>query len=495
MRRFGAAQNGKALPQPVANGVVVFLDSANDNAAVQVKTAQGDFSVSLRDIPWGAFKAELDGHVIVDRVPGYQQITNSPAEQDYPSAAVARDGSVWIAYIEFRHSPDYVKVRLPLQQAPANFDRYSEKPGGDQVFARKYSNGAWGPLIPVSEPGGDMWRPSIAIDGSDRPWVFWSANQSTTGIANYDVYARVIQNGAPGKTVQLTTEAGSDVNPAATTDSNGRVWVAWQGWRNGRAAILAATQEGDGFGKTAVVASSNANEWDPAIAADRTGRVSVAWDSYRNGNYDVYLRTATAPGKWGPEMPAAASTRYEAYPSIAYDPSGRLWIAYEEGAEGWGKDFGAYETTGIALYQGRAVRLRGLEPDGRWVAASVGPGTVMTGVAGRASGSHRGKQNDTDNVASSLIPKTPRPASPIKAPAMSSRPRTLRLACSPMLPAASISPIAARTRPSGCPSAPSGASTWSRSTARRGLRPSFFPIPTTCWTIGRRSHPPARASL
>ena len=33
---------------------------------------------------------------------------------------------------------------------------------------------------------------------------------------------------------------------------------------------------------------------------------------------------------------------YEAYPSIAYDPSGRLWIAYEEGGRGWGKDFGAY---------------------------------------------------------------------------------------------------------------------------------------------------------
>ena len=175
-----------------------FSTRPSDNAAVNVKTASGDFRVSLRDIPWGAFKAELDGKVLVDRVPGYQQITNSPEEQDYPSAAVAKDGSVWISYLEFKHAPDYVKVRLALQDAPANFDRYSEKPGGDQVFARKYSNGAWGAPIAISEAGGDMWRPSIAVDGSDRPWVFWSSNKSTTGVANYDVYARPVRNGAPG---------------------------------------------------------------------------------------------------------------------------------------------------------------------------------------------------------------------------------------------------------------------------------------------------------
>ena len=382
MRTFGGAQQRVAAANPVANGVIVFLDSANDSAAVNVKTVSGNFRVSLRDIPWGAFKAELNGHVLVDRVPGYQQITDSPDEQDYPSAAVAKDGSVWIAYLEFKHSPDYVKVRLPLDSPPANFDRYAEKPGGDQVFARKYSSGSWGPPIAISEPGGDMWRPAIAVDGADRPWVFWSANKSTSGTANYDVYARAVRNGAAGLTVQLSSEAGSDVDAAATTDSNGRVWVAWQGWRNGRATIFSATQDGDGFGKPAVVASSNGNEWNPAIAADRNGRVSVAWDSYRNGNYDVYVRTATGPGSWGKEIPAAASARYEAYPSIAYDPSGRLWVAYEEGAEGWGKDFGAYETTGISLYQGRAVRLRGLEPDGKWVSAAVDPGTVLSGVAG-----------------------------------------------------------------------------------------------------------------
>ncbi len=149
------------------------------------------------------------------------------------------------------------------------------------------------------------------------------------------------------------------------TDSNGKVWLAWQGWRDGRAAIFTAHQDGKGFTSPEKISTSAKNEWNPAIAADKAGRVAVAWDSYRNGNYDVYERTWS--NSWEAEVPIAASARYEAYPSIAFDPKGRLWVAYEEGGEGWGQDFGAYSSPGIALDKGRAIRLRALEPDGRLV--------------------------------------------------------------------------------------------------------------------------------
>src|SRR5712692_7522720 len=95
------------------------------------------------------------------------------------------------------------------------------------------------------------------------------------------------------------------------------------------------------------------------------------------------MRTAAANGAWGAESAVAATPRYEAYPSIAYDPSGRLWVAYEEGGERWGKDFGAYDTNGIALYQGRAVRLIGFEKDGRVVEPSADVAAVLPGLPNR----------------------------------------------------------------------------------------------------------------
>jgi hypothetical protein len=354
-----------------ANGVVVLLSGETEESSLDVQTPRGAFTVRLNEIPYGKKKPGLNGKAVAERVPPYWRISDSKDEQDYPAAAADSTGAVWLAYLEFKHHPDHDNIR----NVPEKFDNMTAKTGGDQILLRKFSGGAWGEPIAITPPGGDLYRPAIAIDGKGRPWVFWSANENS----NFDLWARVVDGGKPGATVRLSTAPGSDIDPAAATDSSGRVWVAWQGWRNGKASIFAAVQNGDWFSKAATVASSAGNEWNPSIAADSTGRVSVAWDSYRNGNYDVFVRTATGPTAWGKEMPVAASASYEAYPSIAYDPAGTLWVAYEEGGERWGKDFGADESSGLALYAGRAIRLRGLTKDGGVVETSADPGTVLPG--------------------------------------------------------------------------------------------------------------------
>ncbi len=109
--------------------------------------------------------------------------------------------------------------------------------------------------------------------------------------------------------------------------------------------------------------------------------MSVAWDSYRNGSYDIYARTATAPGQWGNEIPVAATPLYEAYPSIAYDAVGRLWIAYEVGPDHWGKDFGAHRSTGVPVYESRGVRLVGLDRSGNLLRPAADPGSALQGLA------------------------------------------------------------------------------------------------------------------
>jgi hypothetical protein len=369
------ARNFGASTQFVPNGVIVWLEDETEATELDIKTAQGNFRLRLSDIPYGKGRKYLDNRVFADRIPPSWQITNSPDEQDYPAVAADRDGNLWLAYIEFRHNPDHDRIRHLYFERPANFDDMKAAPGGDQVLLRKFSANRWGPPIAITPPGGDLYRPSIAVDGSGRPWVFWSENRK----GNFDVWARAIDSGKPGRTVQISREPGSDIDPAAATDAKGRVWVAWQGWRNGKASVFAATQEGDRFSAPAVVSSSSGNEWDPAIAADREGHVAVAWDSYRNGNYDIYCRTATAPGAWGKEIAVADSPRYEAYPSIAYAPDGKLWIAYEEGSERWGKDYGAHDTSGYALYAGRAVRLVAIDRAGQRVTTRDDAGDVLPG--------------------------------------------------------------------------------------------------------------------
>ena len=375
VRLFGGAA---ALTPPfVGNGVVIWLADERDNADLAVKTAQGEFTVRLSEIPYGRMQHYLNGRVMADRLPPVSRITSTADEQDYPAAATDKNGNVWLAYLEFKHHPRHDELRANLKAAPKDFSAYKEPPGGDQILLRKYAGGAWGEPVAISKTGGDVYRPAVAADGSGRVWVFWPGIEN----GNYQMWAAVVENGKAGVPMKLTGEAGANIDPVAATDSSGKVWVAWQGWRKGRAAIYAATQQGNTMSKPAIVSASAGNEWNPAIAADGSGNVAVAWDSYRNGNYDVLLKTARAPGGWGKETLVAGSAKYEAYASLAYDPGGRLWVAYEEGGERWGKDFGAYETTGLAVYQGRAVKLVGFEKSGQMFQPATDPSGFLHGAA------------------------------------------------------------------------------------------------------------------
>jgi hypothetical protein len=358
--RFIGSSGGSGAPI-VPNGFILTVERVTESSEFSFTTAQGDFKFRASDLAYGKGIYRLGEKVYIDRVPAANRLTNTAEEEDYPSIARDKNGDAWLAYVEFHHSPDHVKLAAPLHEAPKDFTPLKQPVGGDQIWLEKYSGGAWQPPIAVTKAGKDQYRTAVAVDGSGRPWVFWSENRG----GNFDIFTSPVDQSGPQSEIRISKESGSDIDPVAVTDSNGKVWVAWQGWRDGRAAIFTAHQDSNGFTQPEKISNSDKNEWDPAIAADKAGRVAVAWDSYRSGNYDVYARTWS--NSWAAEVPIAASARYEAYPSIAFDPKGRLWVAYEEGGAGWGQDFGSYSSPGIALYKGRAIRLRALEPDGRLV--------------------------------------------------------------------------------------------------------------------------------
>jgi len=377
---------------PLANGLIITATAVGDSSEFSFSTAQGAFSFRASEVPYGKGIYKLGQRVYVDRVPVTAGLTHTPEEEDYPSLAASKNGDIWLAYVQFHHSPDADQIRANPPEAPKDFKLYAEPTGGDQIWARKYSGGSWGENVAVTPAGRDCYKTAVAVDGNGRAWVIWSENHK----GNFDIFARAVEDSGAKEQVQISKEAGSDIDPVTTTDAGGRVWIAWQGWRNGVAAIYTTHQEGKGFSTPVKISISKQDEWDPVIAADKSGRVAVAWDSYRNGNYDVYARTFSA-NAWGEEIAIAATAAYEAYPSIAYDGTGRLWIAYEEGGRGWGKDWGAYASTGISLYQGRLVKLRGLEPNGGFVDLGACLDSVLVGVP-NARADHPGSQTDSKSL-------------------------------------------------------------------------------------------------
>src|SRR5207249_383977 len=118
----------------------------------------------------------LDGRVMADRLPAATRVTTSPEEQDYPAAAVSNAGDVWLAYLEFTHNPQHNRLRANLIAPPVDFRQLAAPTGGDRIQVRRLSGGRWENPIAITPPGRDLYRPAIALDGKERPWVFWSEN-------------------------------------------------------------------------------------------------------------------------------------------------------------------------------------------------------------------------------------------------------------------------------------------------------------------------------
>ena len=208
--------------------------------------------------------------------------------------------------------------------------------------------------------GRDVWRPALVVDREGGVVVVWSENRD----GNFDLYRRRYDpaTGRWSDESRLTTNPGSDSDPALIAAPDGTVWVAWQSWVEGRADIWLAKAEAGAAGRP--VSEGPGNDWSPALTVDKRGNLSVAYDTYRAGNYDVVLRRCGTDGAPGASVAIANSPRYEVRPSVATDPRGRIWVAYEERTENWGKDAeNLTEGQGTTLYRQSAVRVRCVDGD------------------------------------------------------------------------------------------------------------------------------------
>jgi hypothetical protein len=382
----GGKKKGKAAAAadaPMAdNGVILHLVDVTESSVVTVTTPQGNFSFKLADLPYGKVAEQLNGAVDLERTAATRALTKARTDDDYPAVAVAPDGTTYVAHIAFTPGIDRDERVRQWSKAPADFSFLTTPPGGDQLWLRVVKNGQPGDPIAVTPGKGDLYKVSLAVDGRGVLWIVWSENsawQDTAAPANFEIWARSYSGGTLSAPLNLSNHAGSDTNAVAATDAAGRVWVAWQGARDGAFRILSRHQTATGWSETERVSTQSYTCWTPAITAAADGRVAIAWDTYEKGDYDVWLREFDASGKAGAAQPVTSSPQYEARPAIAYDRQNRLWIAWEQSGPTWGKDWGALvRDEGIGLYRDRQIGLRILD-SGKWLAPET---AVATGLPG-----------------------------------------------------------------------------------------------------------------
>jgi hypothetical protein len=373
------------------NGVLFSFTGVTEESVANVKTAQGDFSFKLSEVPYGKIVDELSQAVEVERTAATTVLTDSKTDDDYPSSAAAADGTVFVAYSSFTPGLDRDQRSRRWETAPDDLAFLSKAPGGDQLWLRAVDGPRAGDAIAVTPTGRDIYKSSVAVDGSGTVWIFWSENTNykpypNNPLPNFDIWVRSFKDGKLGDPQQISTSTENDIWPVAAADAKGRVWVAWQGARNQIFRIFERHQEGDGWSAERQVSTQTRNSWAPAIAAateKNGGRVAIGWDTYEKGDYDVWLREFDADAKPCDPRPVVNTPDYEARPSLTYNSDGSLWIAYELSGESWGKDFGALVLDkGIPLYRDRQIGLAVLK-DGQWQEPVTGFENALPGAVPR----------------------------------------------------------------------------------------------------------------
>lgn len=310
-----------------------------EHARVGFKTMAQEFEFSPADIPECAPLPLLGGRVQVFRVPPVEQISDRDYENDYPSVAVDKAGNVWVAWVGYRNE-------------------------SEEILLRRLSQGSWSEPVKVTEKPGDLFSTAMAADGKSRIWIVWSERED----GNWHLMARSYNGNSWSHIQKLISGQGNNLFHRLTRDPNGNLHLVWQGFRGGRFDIFLKSLIGDSWSEGINLSDPNkderCNDWMPAAVVDRSGTVWVAWDSYASGSYNILLR-AVRNGKAGELFHVTNSLRFHAHVSLIIDDENRLWVAYDEAEENWGKDTGFLFEGGAGLYQSRRIRFAILS-DGKW---------------------------------------------------------------------------------------------------------------------------------
>lgn len=239
-------------------------------------------------------------------------------QYDLPASAIGPNGDSFVAYVDHDGESDQLRVA---------------KKNGEQFE-----------VVAAIGERGIIHHPAIAIDESGDAWCFWSqtGDDDTVDLLGSEVNS--------GEVFTISNTDGSESFTDAGTDSEGRIWVAWQSSRDHRPDIYTKflDPESGEWSREIGVSKSDAGDWEPAIAFDEKGNAWIAYDSAEGNEFNINLARVSADSAVE-SFPIAHSPEYEARASIApaADGSG-FWIAAERGKVRWGLDSRGHENnTGI----------------------------------------------------------------------------------------------------------------------------------------------------
>jgi len=227
--------------------------------------------------------------------------------------------------------------------APDSLQVHISTKGGDFSFALKdlmygkplrFLGGA---ALVEREPVGELlttpeWEDdhvSVTVGREGRVWVAWIGYKNLRD----EIFLRSLSHNSWSEPVRVTPEGGDFFRTALAEDGKGRLWVVWSQQEDGNWELQARSIEGGRESPRVRLSNNPGPDIFHDLASDGNGRLALVWMSFRSGQSDIYLKTFDGE-RWSEEVRISESVANDWEPSVAIDGTGRIWVAWDSYEQG-----------------------------------------------------------------------------------------------------------------------------------------------------------------
>lgn len=170
--------------------------------------------------------------------------------------------------------------------------------------------------------------PTTTIDSDGRLWVAWQSFRDYYGYTHFNIYSCYYYNGAWSSPQNVNPLAGwHDVQGALAAGSDNKVWIAFKSYRDGNANIYVSNStSGGAWLNSYALTQTPEDETDPAIVVDRDNNVWVFWSNSSNGHYQIFGRKYD--GAWQNIFSVDSSNTDNLTVQAAVDSLNRIWLIW-----------------------------------------------------------------------------------------------------------------------------------------------------------------------
>jgi len=133
------------------------------------------------------------------------QITATTLNDTQPSAAVARDGTVWLVW---------TRINTACSSCTAT----------KQLYYKTWKSGVWSAETQLTTDSNQNYGSTVVVSKDGAVRVTWSKGAAGS---NYQLFTKTYSGAAWSSETQVVTSSSTDERPSMIQDRNGTLWLFW----------------------------------------------------------------------------------------------------------------------------------------------------------------------------------------------------------------------------------------------------------------------------